>query len=710
MNKNSIKDIKQGGSHVIDLSKGRKTLRHEHDYQLGNVKKSLKEELGRPLPIKEMYIEEYAPSVRIASRLTEAMRMMVLGTIMVFMLNIINVYYRGLDLKDEVATAAYSSYESILETGLNEEGFAQASSYFDEAQKSLWFLQSQRGELSSQGTTSSMVTTLLTAGEELSEAGSDFVVFVDNAREISQSLFTPKTDNSFPSLTEQLNSTYQADFKPALAKLLEANEDIQSVSAAGFPSDFQGPVLEAQNQLTELTEVLTTFDEIFPVLLRLLGDEHPQRYLILLENNNELRPGSGFIGSYMILDLDDGYLDERSGNDGMTFHDVYEIDGQYHEDIQPPGEIASLTTNWRLRDSNYSPDLAVSAAKAAWFLEEEGGPGVDHVLMVDLTTVSNLLEITGPIKIESLPLALDSDNFSMVLSYMVESKLTGEQTPKQILGEFVEAMEVKMREEKPWGATLQLFQEMAIGKHMGAYSKTESVQEFFEDFGVSGVVSDIPEDEDVFMVVRTSIGGNKTDRYMTRTIEHETLIEKDGSIYDQVTLTQEHTWDDFEELRIRNLLSGFGFNDIEGWAVDILGRGVNVSATRVYVPHGSYLMSTVGIDQEDVTVHYDKDLGLDYFYFVSTVYPEASETITLTYELPFNLDFSPLDEYRLSVIKQPGEKAISFTKTITADSRLEHYRSYPEDLFENAHEEKIGVYTWKTDLSYDLDIAQLWGD
>lgn len=46
------------------------------------------------------------------------------------------------------------------------------------------------------------------------------------------------------------------------------------------------------------------------VVPRLVGFEEPETYLFLLQNNHELRPTGGFIGTYGILKLQDGEIKE----------------------------------------------------------------------------------------------------------------------------------------------------------------------------------------------------------------------------------------------------------------------------------------------------------------------------------------------------------------------------------------------------------------
>lgn len=696
-----LRGTKIKSPHVLNLNghqERTKFRRHEHPDNLKDVQKNLEQNLKKH---RKIYQEKPNPGIIVASRFTEMARMAVLGTLVVFALNTVGVYYQGMHLKQEVASAAYSSYESFLQSGPTEEAFLSAESIFSDAQESLWFLQNQRAELLAQNKTAESINNLLTAGEELSEAGAAFMTFVEKAKTISGDLLKEGTNPPSASVTEELKTAFNSDFALAFSNLTSAEERVKNVQSALFPDSLKPTISEAKKQLAELKNVFNEFNEIFPILLRLLGDEHPQRYLVLLENNNESRPGGGFIGSYLIIDINDGYLDD------MTFNDVYEIDGQYYESITPPGEIAKLTNEWRFRDSNYSPDLAVSAAKGAWFLEEEGGPGVDHVITVDLEFVNRLLGIIGPVKIDELPMALTSDNFSTVISYLVESKHVGEEAPKDILGSFVTAAQEKLREKGPWLELGQLVQEMAGAKHISAYSKSVQVQEFFKEWGLAGTIKSVVPNEDYFALVHTSIGGNKTDAYMTQEITHETALAASGTIQNKITVTRTHHFNSFAEAQLKNLLASFGFSEPPDWVIGILGNTPNISAFRVYVPHGATLLNSSGM--EAVELHYDEDLGLDYFYFTNVVYPNTSETFILTYELPYKLDYAPLAEYRLNLIKQPGDQNTTFTKIIAGDSSLNHYRSYPEELIENAHQNEIGVYEYEFELKSDMHLAQLWG-
>ena len=676
--------------HILDLRAGRRLSRHAHDHKLNDVIGELNEGL-----------KPQRPRVR-TSRWTEGLRMMTIGVVTVFTLNIIGVYSTSMQLKEEVAIAARTSYESVVESGPQSDVFEGILSDFESIQNELWFIQNQRGPLQGKSHVNTSMVAVLESGESLTRAGESFLHFVEAAQNHGNRFFTPKVTGI--SVTNDLRQAYDAYFTPALNDLALATEKMATLQPKTFPADLQPILHTAQSELSTLTNVLHEFEAAFPLLMQLLGDEHPQRYLVLLENNHESRPGGGFIGSYLIVDVNDGHLQD------LSFHDVYDLDNRFHEHIPPPAEISKLTNEWRFRDSNYSPDMRISAEKAAWFLDKEGGPSVDHVLTVDLTFVEELLKITGPIQVDSLPLPLASDNFSLILSYMVEAKLTGATTPKAILGEFIDAAQARLKEQAPWLEVGQLIQSMAREKHLSLVSADEDIHAFINQWGITGTLPAPRDHEDYFMLVHTSIGGNKTDRYISQNIEHRTHIERDGVIHNQVTVERTHHFNEQEKIRLTNLLASAGFTSIEPWLVDLLGNGANVSAMRLYVPHGTRLITSSGIPSEDIKSQYDADLDLDYFSFTSTVYPGRSETFTLTYELPSTLNFSPLDEYRLALAKQPGDTNTTFTKIITADAPLTHYRSFPEALIDGAHEQADGVYRFTTELTHDQQVGQLWGN
>lgn len=137
-----------------------------------------------------------------------------------------------------------------------------------------------------------------------------------------------------------------------------------------------------------------------------LGISERKKYLILFQNNMELRPTGGFIGSFGLITFEGGRMTD------FSVFDVYSADGQLRGHVEPPTAIKNYLgeANWYLRDSNWDPDFSVSAKRAEWFLDKEIDQNVDGVIGLDLEVVKRILKITGPIFLADYNLTIDESN------------------------------------------------------------------------------------------------------------------------------------------------------------------------------------------------------------------------------------------------------------------------------------------------------------
>jgi len=104
------------------------------------------------------------------------------------------------------------------------------------------------------------------------------------------------------------------------------------------------------------------------------------RYIILLQNSNEIRATGGFMGSYAQVDFKNGVIE------AWELQDIYVPDGQLAGHVEPIGPIEEAfgTGEWRLRDANWDPDFRDAAADIKWFFEKGGVDGVDGIIAVNL--------------------------------------------------------------------------------------------------------------------------------------------------------------------------------------------------------------------------------------------------------------------------------------------------------------------------------------
>jgi len=152
-------------------------------------------------------------------------------------------------------------------------------------------------------------------------------------------------------------------------------------------------------------------------LSELIGDKESKTYLILFQNNMELRPTGGFIGSYGLVTFDGGRMTD------LTVNDIYSADGQLNGHVEPPQAIKNYLgqANWWFRDSNWDPDFPTSAKRAEWFLDKEIEKKVDGVIAIDLSPIKEILKLTGPIYLSDYNIEITPENLYEKTQAEVES-------------------------------------------------------------------------------------------------------------------------------------------------------------------------------------------------------------------------------------------------------------------------------------------------
>jgi hypothetical protein len=621
-------------------------------------------------------------------RVNEVIRMAAAGILILFSINIVNIAQRGMVIRDSVIASASTGYESLMKATDDtvasqyrsaEDNYDEATSNFNLALQNLSFLQANSDNFFAREKTVESVDGLLKAAGYMAEAGRNFTRGIENLSKLP-TLFMdfnrqPKdalTKGTYQgSLTERLKQDL-AYIEKAAEQTRLADLNLARVSADVLPPQYRTQLESAKAKVKKLLEILDSAEKKIPAVLELLGDRYPHRYLILLQNDAEARPTGGFIGSFLIVDINDGYVTK------MEFNDVYDFDGQLNEDIPAPEDIAKISSNWRMRDSNYSPDFAVSAEKAAWFLQKEKGPSVDTVIAVNQSLIADLLDVTGPVSMEGLNVPLDRNNYQAALSYVIEAKLNGAESPKKILGDFINVFKEKLASSGNWKKTFNVLLKACARKTIMFYSRSEDVQALFDELGLSGKVIRTQPGEDYLDVIVTSIGGNKSDLFIQQSVRHNTLVNSTGLLIDEVVVKRRHVWSDAALDELKSTLSRLGFNDAPDWIIDILGRGVNKSYVKIYVPRGSKLIEVAGIPAGNVMTRQDEEIDKTYFIFQLDTAPGGLSEVTVTYQLPQNLQLLPVATYRLHVQRQPGIRAGTFVKQVFFKPGLQGYRQYPD--------------------------------
>jgi hypothetical protein len=184
----------------------------------------------------------------------------------------------------------------------------------------------------------------------------------------------------------------------AAATLNNALADARSISTA----DTIGQVADALTQLKTLLQKASTeadaANRAVQLLPAMLGSSTPRTYLVLFQNNAELRAGGGNPGALALLSVQNGRISLVKQASTSNFP-------HYAEPVLPlPVETAGLygnITGEYMQDVTLTPQFPLSAALAREMWRRQFGTTVDGVLSIDPVALSYLLSATGPVTLPS---------------------------------------------------------------------------------------------------------------------------------------------------------------------------------------------------------------------------------------------------------------------------------------------------------------------
>jgi Protein of unknown function (DUF4012) len=341
--------------------------------------------------------------------------------------------------------------------------------------------------------------------------------------------------------------------------------------------------------ITRVTHGLRFYDAHRAQMLALLGHDEPERYVIFNQNRDEIRANGGFPGSILSLTLYKGnILDYRKD-------DVYYYDWNLYpyKEIPPPG-IALLTTNFGLRDVNYYPDFRETLEKANEFIERSGDSTITTGIAVHQWTLEEMLRITGPVSVSGVTIPFDAENFSLLMSTLVEAQYHRDLHPKGILFDFIEAFGKQAIQSGKFDELARVLEHAWWSGEILMASRDPEVDSFIANYR-----NKLPWESDEknwAYPVTTSVSGNKSDRYIDRkyTLRSKPIV---GCLSENILdITHTHTFTKQDHDALSQYMKEFDIPDTDAQKKMrfIQWEGKNRAFVRVYTPLGSTLAYTGG--------------------------------------------------------------------------------------------------------------------
>lgn len=435
-------------------------------------------------------------------------------------------------------------------------------------------------------------------------------------------------------------------------KLAVAKGELDKVDPNRYPESFQEkPLRELLTKGIEAVDqaslVINEAKPVLEVAPWLLGNDKRRTYLVLFQNDAELRPTGGFWTGYALLSVDKGKVTP------LFSGDIYDLDARYQGGLRAPKplidfiadpykkeQLAGKAPAWRLRDMNLSPDFRVSVETFLTEYTKMGSAKIDGVVAIDTQVLVSLLKVLGPIGVPGFGnFSAEKDprcNCPQVI-YQLES-IIGVVTPyfrenrKGVIGPLMHSVLANAvgspKERMP--GLFEAALNNVLQKHVLFYFPDKKAQAAMESFNLAGRVR--KAGGDYLFVADSNMAGAKSNLYVQEEVTDTVEVQSNKAVHNlTVSYKNPQKADEWLNAPYRD------------WF-------------RVYVPKGAKLLENSG---SELTVKTGEDLGKTVFEGFFTMRPLGVAKLSFKYEVPLGSG-----SYTLLVQKQGGTLGFKYSVVI----------------------------------------------
>jgi hypothetical protein len=458
--------------------------------------------------------------------------------------------------------------------------------------------------------------------------------------------------------------------------------------------------------LSELDPVIELVGATIDSYPSLLGMDGKKTYLLLFQNNAELRPAGGFIGSYGLLTLDKGAIAD------FQIHDVYDADGQLTGHVEPayPFRRYMGIVHQYMRDSNYDVDFPTAASTSANMLALETGTAVSGVIGIDTSFVKTLVESIQPIYVPDYKETVTAKNFYIVTqSHAEKNFFPGSTQKKDFLRSLYQAIQLKLTDQAhlPYFSLAKAVTKSIAEKHILFAFPDPSLQQLFSANNLSSSLLDTREEKkgvynDFLGISEANIGANKANAFVFRKVEQQVSLDEVGRIKNTVIIKYKNDSSDWPGGDYKNYLRLIVPKGARLTDITIDGqKQIIFSATTDYLLYERPDFTPPAGLEVETTAQQNKTL----FGFLVIVPKGAYKTISVSYVSPTTLAiFQPTATYSLWYFKQPGTDGYEYAFSFSYPQSMKAFNSSQKLRSIGNSEVFSGVIT--TDQKFFIDVSK----
>lgn len=424
-------------------------------------------------------------------------------------------------------------------------------------------------------------------------------------------------------------------------------------------------ILQSLENIKPLIKLLSSTLETMPSML---GMEGEKAYLILFQDNMELRPGGGVINSYGVLKFNQGKITQ------FTLSDVGDADKQLKGHVEPPFGLKRYLPekHWQLKDSNFDVDFVEGAQSAINFFFVETGQKTSGAIGIDAAFLKNILQAIGPVYLADYQETVDENNLYALMQKYAEQNISPSSLQKKA---FFKSLHAAMMTKITGKKAAYLLIVRAISDSLAQKHLLLTLNDFQNIFTINGWSSSLWDGRgenketinDFIGISEANLGFNKVNHLIKRQISQNVILEDKENILEELTISYKNeskasSGADYKNyLRIilpkDTVLSEISINSLEQKIVEAI--------TDPLIYEAKNFKPLQGLEVEKV----NKDNKTIFGFFVKI---PAGEIVKLKLKYILDKKIFGLNSfaYNLKIFKQPGTDSLPYSFSIV----------YPDDL------------------------------
>lgn len=434
-------------------------------------------------------------------------------------------------------------------------------------------------------------------------------------------------------------------------KMSLAQNTISQVDIKNLPEFLTEYVLQYKDLIKEIDNTVKPLEKISQFLPNILGLEERKRYLILLQDNAEIRSTGGWISNYAIVAIEDGQIRELFIDDIYNAQTMLKLQGDTYR-IPPSLAQAIPEASFSFPLVNWNPNMdRVLLSSEQFVFDLDKGNSLDGVIMVDLVFIQRLLDKWGGIQVPGESELITSENLYTNIFETYSGEKPEDVRNSTFLTDFFDAVITRIFSSKLSNSkdVYESIQESLEDKHILFTFKNSMARAYADENGWDGNL------DSKFQSAPINIDWNwsnlKTNLYIKKNHTLDIDIQDENTIdYSyQIAIQNDSTKDEYPQGEYKNYV-------------------------RIYIPYNATVTSIRGIANNKYNIYEEDGYKVVGGWFNIPI----KETSIL--ELKYRLERGENDtefflkkgdshyEMNIDIYKQPGSRKDAYNFSL----------SYPE--------------------------------